>query len=104
MSTPDGPSESLDLFGAPIAQPEARTAAGGGKAQASGAKRPKWSKYRAVESFKCDLCVKAMIDGGPWRAPNRATHIREWNGERAYLCYPHTQEQRVKDGLKPDPR
>lgn len=50
-------------------------------------------RYKAADPFKCDQCIQAMVDGGKWSAPSRATHVFNQPGQKpAYLCYAHASD------------
>lgn len=59
----------------------------------------RWTKMKGSPQ-KCDDCVQAMVDGGPWHAPGVAVYKRQHRGTERLLCYAHTAAARAADGLE----
>jgi len=65
----------------------------------------KWQRYRVQNPVHCDVCLeeahKRRMSGNSHPAPNVASYRRSAAGVTTYLCWPHTVEQRERDGLAP---
>lgn len=62
-----------------------------------------WARYKTTNTTHCDTCLAEAHEA--WKnqkrtsAPDYATHRRTEGGVTVYLCWPHTVEQRERDGL-----
>lgn len=69
----------------------------------NGSTQPVWSRYhseRTKRPHKCDHCMANMVDDPSAPAARLARYRRKTNDGDLYLCVPHTNDQRVVDGLE----
>jgi len=66
--------------------------------------KPVWTKYHAEKAkrpHRCDFCMRNMVDNPSAPAARLARFQRKTHdGLILYLCVPHTNDQRVEDGLQ----
>ena len=84
------------LFDVDVPPPKRRVVSNGNR-------HPVWTKYHAEKAkkpHKCDFCMRNMIDN-PFAPAARLARFqrRTHDGEVLYLCVPHTNDQRLVDGL-----
>jgi hypothetical protein len=94
--------EALDLdLPEPVVKASARDADDASHKKAEGEPKITWTSYRVKgKPNRCDVCIKAMVDGGPWKAPNVAVEKRKVPGqEPEFYCYEHALVQRGQDGI-----
>ena len=60
----------------------------------------RYVKYKVKKPFPCDYCKLNQVDDPHAPIARQARYRRVVNGEDTYLCVPHTNDQRLADGLK----
>lgn len=70
----------------------------------NGNSQPVWTKYHAEKAkrpHRCDFCMRNMVDDPSAPAARLARFQRRTpDGDTLYLCVPHTNDQRLIDGLE----
>lgn len=81
------------------------------RAVSNGNSKPKYTRYhheRAKTPHKCDFCILNQVEDRTAPVARLARYKRSAEGRTIYLCGPHTNDQRIIDGLsevkmKPSP-
>lgn len=95
------PLEGLESFTPSISTRRGGEGLRAPKAPATGEKKgPSFKRYRSANPHKCDSCIAAMLGGGKWSAPERATYEVTVDGKVTFLCFGHSNDVRATYGLE----